>query len=48
MKLGRKLEWDPKKEMFKKDKEANAMMTRKPSSPEYDLALIMQKAGIEF
>ena len=48
MKLGRKLEWDPKKEMFKKDKEANAMMTRKPSSPEYDLALLMKKAGLKF
>jgi len=48
MKLGRKLEWDAKKEMFRKDKEANAMMTRKPSSAEYDLDHIMKSAGIKY
>lgn len=48
MKLGRKLEWDPKAEMFKNDKDANAMMTRKPSSSEYDLDRIMKSAGIKY
>lgn len=48
MKLGRKVEWDAKKENFKKDKEANAMMSRKPSSPEYDLDRIMKAAGIKY
>jgi myo-inositol 2-dehydrogenase/D-chiro-inositol 1-dehydrogenase len=46
MKLGRKLTWDPKKEKFVGDKEANAMMSRKPRKPEYDLAAIMKKAGL--
>lgn len=48
MKLGRKVTWDAAKEKFVKDKEANAMMFRKPGSPEYDLALIMKKAGLKF
>lgn len=48
MKLGRKLTWNPKKEMFVKDKEANAMLYRKPGRPEYDLAMIMKKAGLKF
>jgi predicted dehydrogenase len=46
MKLGRKLTWDPKKEEFPGDKEANAMLSRKARKPEYDLALIMKKAGL--
>lgn len=46
MKLGRKLTWDAKKEMFKGDKEANAMLSRKARKPEYDLALIMKKARL--
>jgi predicted dehydrogenase len=46
MKLGRKLTWDAKKEMFKGDKEANAMLSRKARKPEYDLALIMKKAKL--
>lgn len=46
MKLGRKLTWDPKKEEFTGDKEANAMLSRKARKPEYDLALIMKKAGL--
>jgi predicted dehydrogenase len=47
MKLGRKLTWDAEKEMFKGDKEANAMLSRKARKPEYDLALIMKKAGLK-
>jgi hypothetical protein len=47
MKLGRKLTWDAKKEMFKGDKEANAMLSRKARKPEYDLALIMKKAKLK-
>ncbi len=47
MKLGRKLTWDPKKETFVKDKEASAMMYRKPENKEYDLAGIMKKAGVK-
>jgi myo-inositol 2-dehydrogenase/D-chiro-inositol 1-dehydrogenase len=46
MKLNRKLEWDSKKEMFTRDKEANAMLSRKARKPEYDIALIMKKAGL--
>jgi len=46
MKLGRKLSWDPKKEKFTGDDEANAMLARKARKPEYDLALIMKKAGL--
>jgi predicted dehydrogenase len=46
MKLGRKLNWDSRKEQFKGDKEANAMLGRKARKPEYDLGLIMKKAGL--
>jgi predicted dehydrogenase len=46
MKLGRDLKWDAKKEMFKNDKEANAMISRKARKSEYDIALIMKKAGL--
>ena len=46
MKLGRELKWDSKKEMFTGDKEANAMLSRKARKPEYDVALIMKKAGL--
>jgi myo-inositol 2-dehydrogenase/D-chiro-inositol 1-dehydrogenase len=46
MKLGRKLTWDPKKEKFTGDDEANSMLARKARKPEYDLALIMKKAGL--
>jgi predicted dehydrogenase len=46
MKLNRKLTWDAKKEMFVGDKEANAMISRKARKSEYDLALIMKKAGL--
>jgi predicted dehydrogenase len=33
MKLGRKLKWDPKKEQFINDKEANAMLSRPQRAP---------------
>ncbi|MEI8224372.1 MAG: Gfo/Idh/MocA family oxidoreductase [Bacteroidota bacterium] len=46
MKLNRKLTWDAKKEKFTGDKEANAMLARKARKPEYDIALIMKKAGL--
>jgi myo-inositol 2-dehydrogenase / D-chiro-inositol 1-dehydrogenase len=46
MKLNRKLTWDPQKEMFSGDKEANAMLYRKPRKAEYDLVQIMKKAGL--
>jgi disulfide oxidoreductase YuzD len=46
MKLKRKLEWDPIKEKFINDVEANAMCSRKARKPEYDLNLIMKKAGL--
>ena len=46
MKLGRKLTWDPTKEVFVGDEAANAMCSRKPRKPEYDLAAVMKKAGL--
>ncbi len=46
MKLGRKLTWDPEKEEFKGDAEANAMRARKPRSAHYDIAALMKKAGL--
>lgn len=46
MKLKRKLQWDAKGEMFINDKEANAMLVRKARKPEYDIALLMKKAGL--
>jgi hypothetical protein len=48
MKLNRKVTWDPKKEKFVKDKEATKMMARKVTDPQYDLALIMKKAGLKY
>jgi hypothetical protein len=48
MKLGRKLNWDPKKEKFIKDAEANAMMSRKSRKPEYDIAELMRKSGLKY
>jgi hypothetical protein len=48
MKFNRKVTWDPKKEKFVKDKEANAMIARKIADPQYNLALIMKKAGLKY
>jgi predicted dehydrogenase len=46
MKLGRKLTWDPAKEMFVGDAEANALRGRTPRSSAYDLARVMKAAGL--
>jgi predicted dehydrogenase len=46
MKLNRKLTWDAKKEMFVGDNEANGMLSRKSRKAEYDVALLMKKAGL--
>jgi len=46
MKLGRKLSWDPVKEQFVNDPEANEMLSRKPRKQEYDIQILMQKAGL--
>ena len=47
MKLGRKLTWNPKKEMFVKDDAANAMCDRKPRSVEYDIHAVLKRAKIK-
>jgi myo-inositol 2-dehydrogenase/D-chiro-inositol 1-dehydrogenase len=47
MKLKRKLTWDPDKEMFVNDNEANAMLDRKPRKAEYDIHAVLAKAGIK-
>jgi predicted dehydrogenase len=46
MKLKRKLTWDPGKEAFVGDAEANALCSRKPRKSEYDIAAVMKKAGL--
>ena len=46
MKLKRKLTWEPAKEMFVGDDEANAMRERKPRKPEFDFRLVLQQAGV--
>jgi myo-inositol 2-dehydrogenase/D-chiro-inositol 1-dehydrogenase len=46
MKLNRKLTWDAKEENFVGDKEANAILSRKARKAEYDVAMIMKKAGL--
>jgi hypothetical protein len=46
MKLGRKLAWDPVKERFANDADAQKMCARTPRSEKYDLARIMKKAGL--
>lgn len=46
MKLGRKLTWDPAKEQFVNDAEANAMLSRKSRKTEYDIKNLMKKAGL--
>jgi predicted dehydrogenase len=46
MKLNRKLTWDVATEMFTGDDVANAMRGRKSRKPEYDIELVLKKAGI--
>jgi hypothetical protein len=46
MTLGRKLSWDPVKEQFVGDAEANAMRSRTPRSSAYDLTRVMKSAGL--
>jgi myo-inositol 2-dehydrogenase / D-chiro-inositol 1-dehydrogenase len=46
MKLRRKLTWDPEKEQFVNDPEANALRARKPRSAAYDVAALMRRAGL--
>ncbi len=46
MKLKRKLTWDPVKEEFVGDDEANAMRSRKPRAAAYDIDAIIKKANI--
>ena len=47
MKLKRKLTWDPAKEEFVGDPEANSMRSRKPRKPEYDLSSVLKRAGLK-
>jgi predicted dehydrogenase len=46
MKLGRKLKWDPIKETFPGDAEANALCSRNPRALEFDYREDLKKAGI--
>ena len=46
MRLQRKLTWDPTREAFVNDAEANAMRGRKPRSAAYDINAVMKKAGL--
>jgi myo-inositol 2-dehydrogenase / D-chiro-inositol 1-dehydrogenase len=46
MKLGRKLNWNSKTEMFENDPAANALRQRKARKPEYDFAVALKKAGL--
>ncbi len=46
MKLKRKLRWDPKREQFVGDAEANALCARKPRSAAYDISRVMKNAGL--
>lgn len=46
MKLGRKLRWDPARERFLDDDAANALLSRTPRSPEHDLGLVLEEAGL--
>jgi len=46
MKLKRRLTWDPAKEQFVNDAEANALCARKPRSAAYDISRVMKKAGL--
>jgi hypothetical protein len=44
MKLQRKVTWDPVKENFGSDAEANALCERKARKPEYDFRVALRKA----
>lgn len=46
MKLQRKLTWDVAHEAFVDDDAANALRSRKPRKAEYDINVVMQKAGL--
>ncbi|MEX1114144.1 MAG: Gfo/Idh/MocA family oxidoreductase [Akkermansiaceae bacterium] len=46
MKLGRKVTWDVATESFPGDAEANALCTRTPRRAEFDIAALIQKAGL--
>jgi len=46
MKLGRKLDWNPETERFVGDEAANAYLSRRARKPEYDIALLLAKAGL--
>jgi len=46
MKLGRKLVWDPVKEQFRDDAEANALCHRKARSAAYEITRVMKNAGL--
>jgi hypothetical protein len=46
MKLKRKLTWNPRREQFTGDAEANAMCARKPRSAAYDITRVMKGAGL--
>jgi predicted dehydrogenase len=46
MKLKRKLTWNPAKEAFIGDDEANALRSRKARKAEYDINIVMKKAGL--
>jgi len=46
MKLARKVTWDVATEMFVGDDDANALRGRKSRKPEYDIELVMKKAGL--
>jgi myo-inositol 2-dehydrogenase / D-chiro-inositol 1-dehydrogenase len=46
MKLKRKLTWDPLREVFVGDDAANALRSRQPRKPEYDINVMMKKAGL--
>lgn len=46
MKLGRELNWDAAKEAFVNDDEANAMRSRTPRKPEYDIQALLKSGGI--
>jgi predicted dehydrogenase len=46
MKLQRKLTWDPAREAFVNDAEANALCARRPRSAAYDIAQVMKRGGL--